>query len=271
VRAGVAPRPPAAAPGTPPSGPLLEATGISKQFGGIQALFELSFEVGRGEAVGIVGPNGAGKTTLFNCLLGMEDLDTGSVAFDGVRIDRLPAWKRSRLGIGRTYQRLELFHGMTVADHLLVAEQAKAGTFRLWRDLLHRGGPTVDELRRVEQVLELLGLSDLADRPVDGLGLGHARLVELGRALMGAPRLLMLDEPSSGLDVADTARLATILGDVQASEGTSVVLVEHDLHLVESVVDRLFVLNFGRMLASGPVDEVLASPEVRLAYLGTDR
>jgi branched-chain amino acid transport system ATP-binding protein len=252
-----------------PGSPLLVAEGISKQFGGIQALFELSFEVGRGEAVGIVGPNGAGKTTLFNCLLGMEEIDTGSVRFDGQRIDRLPVWRRSRLGIGRTYQRMELFHGMTVADHLLVAEQAKAGSFRLWRDLLHRGGPTMAELRHVEEVLELLGLEGLADRPVDGLGLGHARLVELGRALMGAPRLLMLDEPSSGLDVADTDRLARILRDVRASQGTAVVLVEHDLHLVEAVVDRLCVLNFGRILASGPVDEVLASPQVRLAYLGS--
>ncbi len=253
----------------PPGGPLLAATGISKQFGGIQALSDLTFEVGRGEAVGIVGPNGAGKTTLFNCLLGLEDLDTGTVEFDGVRIDRLPVWKRSRMGIGRTYQRVELFGGMTVADHLLVAEQAKAGTVRLWRDLLHRGGPTLAELRRVEEVLELMGLADLADRPVDGLSLGHARLVELGRAMMGSPRLLMLDEPSSGLDAADTDRLATILGDVRAAHGTSVVLVEHDLHLVETVVDRLFVLEFGRMLASGPVDEVLASSEVRVAYLGT--
>jgi len=253
------------------SDPLLVATGISKQFGGVQALFGLSFDVGRGEAVGIVGPNGAGKTTLFDCLLGLEALDTGTVVFNGVRIDRLPVWKRSRMGIGRTYQRMELFRGMTVADHLLVAEQAKAGTFRLWRDLLHRGGPTAAELRHVEEVLELVGLADLADRSVDGLGLGHARLVELGRAMMGAPRLLMLDEPSSGLDVAETERLASILRDIRAAQGTSVVLVEHDLRLVESVVDRLCVLNFGRMLASGPVAEVLASPEVRLAYLGTSR
>ena len=247
---------------------LLEARGISKQFGGIVALSELSFVVDRGEAVGIIGPNGAGKTTLFNCLLGLETLDTGTVLFDGARIDRLPVWKRSRLGIGRTYQRMELFRGMTVADHLLVAEQAHGGHFRLWRDLLHRGGPTPEELRHVEAVLELLGLDALADRPVDGLSLGHSRLVELGRAMMGRPRLLMLDEPSSGLDVEDTALLAEILAQVRASEGVAVVLVEHDLRLVESVVDRISVLNFGRILADGPVDEVMADPEVRRAYLG---
>ncbi len=247
---------------------LLVASSISKQFGGIVALSEVSFEVAPGEAVGIIGPNGAGKTTLFNCLLGLEAPDAGTVMFDGVRIDRLPVWKRGRLGIGRTYQLLELFSGMTVADHLLVAEQAHAGTFRLWRDLLHRGGPTPKELHHVEEVLDLLGLGALADRPVDGLGLAHARLVELGRAMMGRPRLLMLDEPSSGLDAADTARIASILADVRRAEGTAVVLVEHDLPLVKTVVDRLCVLDFGRMLADGGVDEVLADSEVRRAYLG---
>jgi branched-chain amino acid transport system ATP-binding protein len=247
---------------------LLVARSISKQFGGIVALSEISFEVAHGEAVGIVGPNGAGKTTLFNCLLGLEELDSGTVMFDGVRIDELPVWRRGRLGIGRTYQRMELFSGMTVADHLLVAEQAHAGTFRLWRDLLHRGGPTPGELAHVEQVLALLGLEGVADRPVEELGLGHARLVELGRAMMGSPRLLMLDEPSSGLDATDTTRLAGILNDVRRAEGTAVVLVEHDLRLVETVVDRLCVLNFGRMLATGRVDDVLADTEVRRAYLG---
>ncbi len=251
------------------SGDLLVAKGISKQFGGIEALSELSFEVARGEAVGIVGPNGAGKTTLFNCLLGLDPPDTGTVTFDGVRIDRLPVWRRSRLGIGRTYQRMELFMGMTVADHLLVAEQAATGTFRVWLDFLNRGGPTPTELLHVEEMLEMLGLADVADRPVDGLDLGHARLVELGRAMMGSPQLLMLDEPSSGLDADETARLSAILANVRSARETAVVLVEHDLQLVESSVDRLCVLNFGRMLASGPVDQVLADPEVRQAYLGT--
>ena len=125
-----------------PAAPLLVASGITKQFGGIVALDHVDLEVGAGEAVGIVGPNGAGKTTLFNCLFGLEDPDEGTVVFDGRRIDRLPVWQRSRLGIGRTFQRMELFEGMTVADHLLVAEQAASGTVRIWRDFLHRGGPT---------------------------------------------------------------------------------------------------------------------------------
>ncbi len=248
---------------------LLVARGISKSFGGVVALSELSFEVAPGESVGIVGPNGAGKTTLFNCLLGVTPPDTGTVLFDGERIDRLPVWRRSRLGIGRTFQRVELFHGMTVADHLLVAVQARATGRPHVSDLLRRGGPGEEEMAAVASMLALLGLEDVAERPVDGLSLGHARLVELGRALMGAPRLLMLDEPSSGLDVRETERLATIISDVRHRQGTAVVLVEHDLELVEEVVDRLCVLDFGRMIAVGSVDDVMADAEVRRAYLGT--
>jgi len=248
---------------------LLEARGISKRFGGIVALSELSLEVGRGEAVGIVGPNGAGKTTLFNCLLGFDAPDTGTVVFDGERIDRLPVWRRSRLGIGRTFQRMELFRGMTVGDHLLVAEQAHHGTVRFWSDAVHHARPRPEELRHVAEVLARLGLEDVADRPVDVLSLGHARLVELGRALMGEPRLLMLDEPSSGLDTAETEHLAEVVTEVRRQEGTAVVLVEHDLHLVEEVVDRLCVLDFGKMIAVGEVGDVMADPTVRRAYLGS--
>jgi len=247
---------------------LLLARGITKQFGGIVALDGVDLTVAAGEAVGVIGPNGAGKTTLFNCLFGLEQPDDGTVVFDGRRIDRLPVWKRSRMGIGRTFQRMQLFDGMTVADHLLVAEQAASGTVRIWRDLLHRGGPTPAELHHVEEVLELLGIVQLAGRPVETLDLGHARLVELGRAMMGTPRLLMLDEPSSGLDADDTARLSGILGATRRSTGVALLLVEHDLALVESIVDRLVVLNFGKVLASGTVAEVLAEPEVRRAYLG---
>ncbi len=248
---------------------LLEARGISKRFGGIVALSELSFEVARGEAVGIVGPNGAGKTTFFNCLSGIDTPDTGTVVFDGERIDRLPVWRRSRLGIGRTFQRMELFRGMTVADHLLVAEQAHHGTIRFWSDAIHHARPRPAELHHVAEVLARLGLEAVADRPVDGLSLGHARLVELGRALMGEPRLLMLDEPSSGLDAAETEQLAKVVTQVRHQQGTAVVLVEHDLHLVEEVVDRLCVLDFGRMIAVGSVDQVMADPDVRRAYLGS--
>jgi branched-chain amino acid transport system ATP-binding protein len=123
-------------------GSLLVASGVTKLFGGVVALDHVDLEIGRGEVVGIVGPNGAGKTTLFNCLFGLEVPDAGTVSFDGRRIDRMAVWKRSRLGIGRTFQRMELFEGMTVADHLLVAEQAASGTVRIWRDLLRWSSTT---------------------------------------------------------------------------------------------------------------------------------
>jgi branched-chain amino acid transport system ATP-binding protein len=247
---------------------LLAATGISKRFGGIAALSELSLLVEPGEALGVVGPNGAGKTTLFNCLSGVERPDTGTVTFRGVRVDRLPAYRRSRLGIGRTFQRIELFSGMSPREHCLVTERVRAGTGRLWKDLVGLGRPTPPEERRAREVLELVGLSDVADVPVESLSLGLGRLVELARALVGEPALLLLDEPSSGLDANETALLSGIIRRVREELGTAVLLVEHDLEMVGAVVDRLVVLDFGRLIADGPLADVLIDPAVRSAYLG---
>jgi len=247
---------------------LLEADGISKRFGGIQALAPLSVAVDEGATVGVVGPNGAGKTTLFNCLLGLVAPDTGTVSFEGRRIDRLPTFRRGRLGIGRTFQRLELFTGMTPRQHLLVTERVRAGTGRLWKDVLGLGWPSAAEQASVEELLALVGLTERADVPVEALSLGTGRLVELARALVGSPRLLMLDEPSSGLDDTETAGLVAILRRVAAERGTAVVLVEHDLDMVVATVGRLVVLDFGRVIADGPVADVLEDPAVRRAYLG---
>jgi branched-chain amino acid transport system ATP-binding protein len=249
---------------------LLEAEGISKRFGGIVALSAVSMSVEEHEAVGVVGPNGAGKTTLFDCLLGVVRPDAGTVVFDGIRIDHMPAYRRSRLGISRTFQRLELFTGMTPREHLLVTERVRAGKGRLWKDVIGRGRPQPGEKRRAQELLELVGLSDVADAPVEALGLGRARLVELARALVGPPRILMLDEPSSGLDDAARADLVTILNRVRAERGTAVVLVEHDLDVVGALVDRVVVLDFGHVIATGTVDRVFADVNVRRAYLGTE-
>ncbi|HUO49877.1 MAG TPA: ABC transporter ATP-binding protein [Acidimicrobiales bacterium] len=249
---------------------LLEADGISKRFGGIVALAPMSLSVEPGETVGVVGPNGAGKTTLFNCLLGLVPPDTGTISFGGRRIDTMPTFRRAHLGIGRTFQRLELFTGMTPRQHLLVTERVRAGTGRLWKDLLGLGRPSPGEEAVAEELLALVGLAGRADEPVEALSLGTGRLVELARALVGEPRLLMLDEPSSGLDAADAANLVAILRRVAADKGTAIVLVEHDLDLVAATVARLVVLDFGRVIADGPVDEVLAAPAVRRAYLGQE-
>jgi branched-chain amino acid transport system ATP-binding protein len=247
---------------------LLEAQDISKRFGGITALSELSLVVEAGEPVGLVGPNGAGKTTLFNCLLGLLRPDTGRVRFDGHDLIGMPIYRRARLGIGRTFQRMELFTEMTVRQHFMVAERARHRTGGLWKDLLNRGGPSHDEIRRVEAMFDLLGIGDVADAPAESLSLGHGRLVELGRALMTEPKLLLLDEPSSGLDRVETLGLATVLDRVRADRGTAILLVEHDLEMVQRVSGRLYVLDFGQLIAEGPTANVMADVNVRRAYLG---
>lgn len=247
---------------------LLDATGISKSFAGIAALHDVSLSCGSAEIVGLIGPNGAGKTTFFNCALGLERPDGGRMVFDGHVLDRMPTYRRARLGIGRTFQRLELFAEMTVREHLLVAERSRLAAGGLWRDLCNRGAPSAEERARAAELLELLGMFDIADRPAESLSLGHGRLVELGRALAIEPKLLMLDEPSSGLDRAETAELGQALLRVVAERGTGVLLVEHDLDLVRQVTSRAYVLDFGTMLIDGPTAEVLAHSSVRRAYLG---
>jgi len=263
------------APGTPPvsspspgGAPLLDARGISISFGGVSALKDVSVSVGPGEAVGLVGPNGAGKTTLFNCICGQLRPSSGRVDFDGQSIGELPAHLRARLGIRRTFQRVEVFAELSVRDHMIVAERAWRGDGALWKDLINKGKPRPDELAHVDHILELVGLTDLADVPVAALSLGHCRLVELGRALAGRPRLLLADEPSSGLDINETVALATVLRQAQREQGMAVLLVEHDMAMVARAVDRVVVLNVGEIIAEGPFHDVVANPVVREAYLG---
>ena len=247
---------------------LLDAEAITKRFSGITALDEVSMQVESGESVGLIGPNGAGKTTFFNCLLGMLRPDAGSVTFDGRDLTRAPVYRRARAGIGRTFQRIELFAGMSVRDHLLVAERSRLGTGRFWKDILNLAAPSGDEKARVLATLELLRLDDVADAPIESLSLGRGRLVEVGRTLMTEPKLLLLDEPSSGLDASETAALADTLRAVQSERGTAVLLVEHDVEFVRTFARRLYVLDFGTLIATGATADVLGSAEVRKAYLG---
>ena len=157
---------------------------------------------------------------------------------------------------------------MTVRDHLLVAERARLGTGRFWKDVLNLAGPTEDESRRVDHTLELLGLGDVADKPIESLSLGRARLVEMGRALMTEPLLLLLDEPSSGLDQSETMELVGTLQEVQRERGTAILLVEHDVEMVQAFASRLYVLDFGIVIASGATADVMNDEAVRKAYLG---
>jgi branched-chain amino acid transport system ATP-binding protein len=248
---------------------LLEVAGVNKRFGGIRALAEVSLEVDQGEAVGLIGPNGAGKTTLFDCVTGVLRPDSGSVKFAGEQINRWPIYRRARLGMGRTFQRIELFAGMNARDHLLVAERERRGDGRLWKDLLWRGAPAPEEIELIETMIAELGLGPFAHAPIESLSLGQGRLVELGRALIAEPKLLLLDEPSSGLDTRESSALAGVLNDVRERHGTAVLIVEHDLDLVHAVAERAYVLDFGRVIASGSLGDVLAEAAVRTAYLGT--
>tara|TARA_B100001750_G_C15404325_1_gene544296 strand:- start:296 stop:1066 length:771 start_codon:yes stop_codon:yes gene_type:complete len=247
---------------------LLDAVGITKSFSGIRALDDVTLRVVEGERVGLIGPNGAGKTTLFNCILGTLRPDSGSVILNGVDLGSLPVHRRARMGMGRTFQRIELFSDTTVVEHLLIAERVRQGNGALWKDLLGRGRPTSDEIRRCAEVLDLLGLTDLAEEPIESLSLGQGRLVEVGRALVTGPRLLLLDEPSSGLDRAETDALAATLAEIQREKGFAVLLVEHDVELVAAFTDRTYVLDFGRLIANGPTEQMMADAEVRRAYLG---
>ncbi len=248
--------------------PLLSVNAVSKSFGGITAVSDVTFTVERGQSVGLVGPNGAGKTTLFNCVCGQLQPEEGAVEFDGRELMGLPTYLRVRLGIGRTFQRIEVFPEMTVRDHLLVAERARRRDGRLWKDLLNLSRPTAEEMARTDAVMDLVGIVEKADAVVSTLGLGFCRLVELARALVGEPKLLMADEPSSGLDVHETHELATVLRKLQQERGMAVLLVEHDLGMVGEVVDRVVVMDLGRVIAQGTFDEVMADPTVRQAYLG---
>ena len=247
---------------------LLDAVGITKSFSGIRALDDVTLRVVDGERVGLIGPNGAGKTTLFNCILGTLRPDSGSVILNGVDLGSLSVHRRARMGMGRTFQRIELFSDTSVAEHLLIAERVRQGNGALWKDLLGRGRPTPDEIRRCAEVLDLLGLTDLAEEPIETLSLGQGRLVEVGRALVTGPRLLLLDEPSSGLDRAETDALAATLAEIQREKGFAVLLVEHDVELVAAFTDRTYVLDSGQLIANGPTEQMMADAQVRRAYLG---
>jgi ABC-type branched-subunit amino acid transport system ATPase component len=218
--------------------------------------------------VALIGPNGAGKTTLFNCLSGVIRPNSGRITFDGHSIDGHSSHQRARLGIARTFQRIELFTGMTVRDHLLVADRARTKRGSLFTDLLGRSGPTADEHERCDAMLELVGLIDDADKPAGALSLGRGRLVELARALMCEPKLLFLDEPSSGLDHHETEEMGTALQTVQADREIAILLCEHDVPFVERLAGRTYVLDVGHLIAAGDTAAVLSDDHVRAAYLG---
>jgi len=252
------------------SSPRLVVEGLSKRFGGLVAVDDVSLEVRAGECVGLIGPNGAGKTTVFALIAGELDPDAGTIVLDGHHLEDLASHRRARMGIARTYQRLEVYPEMTVLEHLLVAQSAHRGSIGVLRDLAGHGRPSADELGRAEQVLDRLGLRARASTVVGTMSLGSCRLVELARALVTSPTLLLADEPSSGLDTYETKDIADLLTELRDTQGLSIAIVEHDLTMVKAVSDRVVVLDLGRVIAEGTYHEVMAVEAVRAAYLGVE-
>lgn len=243
--------------------PLLALDEVTVRFGANQVLTDVDLVVPAGEVVGLIGPNGAGKTTLFNVVTGLQRPTRGRVRFDRVDISRLDTHHRARRGIGRTFQRLELFGDLTVRDNVRVAGEIR----NRWR-FLGLGGGRVDVDREAERLLDLLGLSAVADVDAGEVPTGTARLVELGRALIARPRLVLLDEPASGQTERETEAFGVLLRRLVDDEGVTVLLVEHDMTLVMEVCDHVHVLDFGQVIAHGPPDEVRADERVLEAYLG---
>jgi len=236
---------------------LLDISGVSVRFGGLEALGEVSVGVDEGRVTGLIGPNGAGKTTLFNVVTGLQTPNAGRIVLDGKDLTTARPHRRAREGIGRTFQRLETFGTLSVRDNVLVAAEMRRGWSR------ERFKPAVDTAECIERV----GLDAVADELVDRLPTGTQRLVEVARALAAKPRVLLLDEPSAGLNEFETEALAKLLREL-AGDGLGILLVEHDMGLVMSASDQIYVLDFGRIIAVGNPEQVQSDPLVRAAYLG---
>jgi branched-chain amino acid transport system ATP-binding protein len=234
------------------SASLLSVQDVTVRFGGHVALDEVRFDAAEGQVTGLIGPNGAGKTTLFNVISGLQAPQRGDVLLEGRRLTGMAPHRRARAGLARTFQRLELFGLLTVRENVELAAAVSRS-----------GSPG----RLADQLLQLVGLRDVADVRADELSTGHARLVELARALATRPRALLLDEPASGQDDRETERFGQLLVRL-ASEGLAVVLVEHDVQLVMRTCDVVHVLNFGSLLAVGTPAQVQRDPAVQEAYLG---
>jgi branched-chain amino acid transport system ATP-binding protein len=253
----------------PLGGARLEVDGVTKRFGGFVAVQDVSLVAEPGAVTSLIGPNGAGKTTLFHAISGIAPGDSGRILLGGRDLRGMTPDRRARAGLARTFQILELFGGLSVFENLQVAVEGRS-TNRLWRDLFslrHPDDPAVQ--RRVEEALDLVGISHLAHRPAGSLPTGLARLVELARALCTEPSVLLLDEPASGLSGPETERLLEVLKSL-ADLGLTILLVEHDIELVMALSKKIYVLDFGQLIAEGAPAEVRKNAAVRAAYLGKE-
>ena len=250
---------------------LLEARDLSVRFGGVLAVNKVGFDVRRGEVFTLIGPNGAGKTTVFNLISRIYTPTTGSISFDGHRLADHAPHEIARLGIARTFQNIELFENASVLQNLLIGRHTHRQT-RLWQELLFTRRTRAAEIaarEKVEQVIDLLDLQHHREAIVASLPYGVRKVVELARALCTEPKLLLLDEPSSGLNVEETDDMAFWIDDIRDELGITVLMVEHDMALVSKVSDRVLAMNQGEVLAMGTPREVQSHPGVIEAYLGS--
>jgi branched-chain amino acid transport system ATP-binding protein len=238
---------------------VLEVLDIDVRFGVLFALHEVALSAEAGRVTGLIGPNGAGKTTLFNVITGLQQPTRGVVTINGRDVTKMKPHQRSRQRVARTFQRLEVFGSLTARENILVGAEIR-----------NKWDSTTEEPRLVAQeILDRVGLNAVADRPVDAMPTGMARLVELGRALAIRPKLLLLDEPGSGLDPEETLALGTLLTEL-ARDGMAILLVEHDVELVMRICEELYVLDFGEVIAHGTPAQIQADGAVQAAYLGVE-
>jgi branched-chain amino acid transport system ATP-binding protein len=243
---------------------------ISLQFGGLKAVDAVSFDVEKGEIFTIIGPNGAGKTSIFNLISRLYDPTSGRLFFEGTDITEVPAHQIAKMGIARTFQNIELFDNASVLANLLVGRHCHSRT-QLWQEVLFLPNVRRAELAhraKVEEVIEFLDLQPFRDKIIAGLPYGVRKVIEVARALCSEPKLILLDEPSSGLNVEETDDMSFWIRDIKNELGITVLMVEHDMSLVNRVSDRVLALNYGRVLAMGTPKEVQSHPDVVAAYLG---
>jgi branched-chain amino acid transport system ATP-binding protein len=253
--------------------PLLSVSGLTRRFGGLTALEQLTFSVEKGTIYSIIGPNGAGKSTLFNCICGLYRPDAGVVRFAGEEITGRKPHQIARRGIGRTFQNLELFRHMTTMENLMLGRHLhmKSG---IWSGItmFHRRSRAareeVEHREEVERIIDLLGLHAARDRYIWQLPYGTQKLVELGRALATRPALLLLDEPAAGMNFEERQDLLFWIADIRDELGVTIVMIEHNMQMVMGISDRVLALDFGRAISEGAPSEVSEHPEVVRAYLG---
>jgi ABC-type branched-subunit amino acid transport system ATPase component len=253
--------------------PVLEGLtvqGLTVRFGGLLAVDGVDLSAARGEVTGLIGPNGAGKTTTFNVCSGVQAPTEGRVVLDGDDISALSPQARARRGMGRTFQRMELFDSLTVRENVALGREAGYAGSHVFRQVVARRAEVAAVAEAAEEALELCGIRPLADRLVAALSTGQRRLVELARVLAGRFSMLLLDEPSSGLDAEETKAFGDVLEAVVAERGCGILLVEHDMSLVMRICHWVHVLDFGRLIFEGTTDATRSSDEVRAAYLGSE-